>query len=81
MRRDDRTTFVSFWPNSQLITDAKAGRIRRVLSGDHDAETARFRFYVRSKRLSLVDLPLFSVIGLSLVLCAPAPKVSSKTNI
>ena len=61
-------------PNSQLITDEKAGRIRRVLSGNGDAESARFRFYVKSKGFAIVDLP---ILGLSRVLCAPASKVSS----
>lgn len=76
-RKDDFRNFLDCLagkPNSQLITDEKAVRIRKVLSGNGDAENARFRFYIRSKGFSVVDLP---VLGLSGVLCAPAPKVSS----
>ena len=66
-------------PNSKLLTEAKAKRIRMVLRGcpSARAETARFRFYVKSKGFSVVDLPL---LGLSGILCAPAPKVSCNSN-
>ena len=57
-------------PNSQLITDEKAGRIRRVLSGNGDAESARFRFYVKSKGFAIVYSDnagvVFSVADVSL---------------
>ena len=66
-------------PNSQLLAEAKAKRIRKVLRGGPSAraETARFRFYVKSKGFSVVDLPLLALSG---VLCAPAPKVSCNSN-
>ena len=66
-------------PNFQLITEAKAKRIRKVTRGGPSAraETAHFRFYVKSKGFSVVDLPL---LGLSGVLCAPATKVSCNSN-
>lgn len=73
-RRDKFRNFVDALaarPNSQLITDEKAERIRRVVKGGDD--TARFRFYVRSKGFSNIDLPS---LGLTDVLCVPASKVS-----
>ena len=61
-------------PNSQLVSDEKALRIRRVLSftTSEAVESPRFRFYVRSKGFALIDLP---ILGLKDVLCVPVPKV------
>jgi hypothetical protein len=81
-RRDSFREFLqalSTKPNSQLITEEKADRIRRVLACDDSSasvESSRFRFYVRSKGFRVIDLP---VLGLQQVLCVPAPK-GSETN-
>lgn len=48
-------------PNSQLMTEEKVERIRRVVKGGDDIDTARFRFYVRSKGFSIIDLPLLGL--------------------
>ena len=67
-------------PNSQLVSDEKALRIRRVLSctTSEAVESPRFRFYVRSKGFALIDLP---VLGLKDVLCVPAPKVRNYVSV
>ena len=64
-------------PNSQLVSDEKALRIRRVLSCT-TSESPRFRFYIRSKGFALIDLP---VLGLKDVLCVPAPKVRNYVSV
>ena len=78
-RRDSFREFLltfSAKQNSQLISEEKAMRIRRVLaSGDGKharVDSPRFRFYVRSKGFAVIDLP---VLGMKEVLCVPAPKV------
>ena len=78
-RRDSFREFLltlSAKQNSQLISEEKAMRIRRVLaSGDRKharVDSPRFRFYVRNKGFAVIDLP---VLGMKEVLCVPAPKV------